>query len=1089
MATPAGADALRLAGDIRFLAGGLRTDDLIGAFVKDISSAGVVTLQMSDGSEVTRDVGVSTGLETYTLPSKTSTSAGAGAIAILNYTLAEIQAVDSEFDAPTGEFLLSAALADHSVFQVVHAGWDATNNRVQVFLKHVASGGNQAYTGTVTLTVLRGSVAPGGGANPVAVRDALSTLIGDQRFSAEHVKDIGPATIEAGNAALKKAWREILLAARITVGNTLPGAAETNVGDVHVFTLPVLDGLAWRDIADQSTVIDSAQAGDIGLYLTGLGWVRVGNVLSGGGGGTDETARMAAAAAAEAAQEAIGGVVSNSGRLADVEHRTSDIDAVVAGSTWGAAPAAEAQITVIAPTNSLRAAILDRSFDPANLAGDEVWANAVNTTAENDIVLLRLRDGLDNIRYRYTSGGAPEPILANARLPNGDDTWTYYSLGQFASGLAVVLQKRVDVFHTQYKGELAGRALEQVEDAIEAHEPPRTITFDPPVWGKSEHARTFLVTLNNFRATPALARVDKIRMTIQGSILGTIGWTFATGPRVLAFPLAAGPALDNISNNSIGETVLGTLTFHATGGAAAASSNQVDQIPFSLEIVAPADVPTPGSSTVVIEHPRVFHALASATPDPSDNTRVSIDFTPNEAGLTPVANSLFTFTWNVNPNLSLYRATMAPRGTPSADATVVSLADRASSGSISNSSDLVSGTTYLARFGGAGIVILTQLQDAPESEGGGSSGVGAGRSNVILAPIAGADEAGATSVVLPADFATYKTLSLGFWDNSQNRTTALDFATALLAAQDSTPAGFSGLAAGFLQIGWDSSTRTLTLPGGANGDAFLFAELHDGAGNNLLIDNPAAPIPASAENSGMLLYRAGRLYRNEHLHYADPTATYRDFTTSDLPEGFTWGGAVQINPSPSSVLDNRVIYSIPAGRAERKITGGGRAWWVAYTLPNWRGPFADESAADGVVTAVGQTVYFGGKVQVVATYTPRQPDRYHWVPLEKRRFEAPIGASPAVLPEGTHTVHVVWRDKDRAADIWSKGFNLSTDFAATSRDLNVDSSNPKDHAGDQTQEGNNVRLIATYVAATRTLTYASGHANFPLVSITAIGEA
>ena len=123
MATPASADAVRYAGNIRFLIGGLYTADLIGAFVKDISEQGVVTLQMPDGSEATRNIGVSTGLETYMLPSRTSASLATGAIGTLTWTLDEIQAVDPTFDEPTGEYLLAAALADHSVFQVVHAGW------------------------------------------------------------------------------------------------------------------------------------------------------------------------------------------------------------------------------------------------------------------------------------------------------------------------------------------------------------------------------------------------------------------------------------------------------------------------------------------------------------------------------------------------------------------------------------------------------------------------------------------------------------------------------------------------------------------------------------------------------------------------------------------------------------------------------------------------------------------------------------------------------------------------------------------------------------------------------------------------------
>ena len=146
-------------------------------------------------------------------------------------------------------------------------------------------------------------------------------------------------------------------------------------------------------------------------------------------------------------------------------------------------------------------------------------------------------------------------------------------------------------------------------------------------------------------------------------------------------------------------------------------------------------------------------------------------------------------------------------------------------------------------------------------------------------------------------------------------------------------------------------------------DANNELDVSGGGETNLLIDDPASPIAASAANLDKILNRAGRLYRNTPLHYTDPTATYRDFAATDLPAGHTWGGAIQINPSPSSVPDNRVIYTIPGGEFERKITTGGRAVWVIYDQPNWRGPATDNSDADSKVRAAGDVVFFGGKVQ------------------------------------------------------------------------------------------------------------------------------
>ena len=153
------------------------------------------------------------------------------------------------------------------------------------------------------------------------------------------------------------------------------------------------------------------------------------------------------------------------------------------------------------------------------------------------------------------------------------------------------------------------------------------------------------------------------------------------------------------------------------------------------------------------------------------------------------------------------------------------------------------------------------------------------------------------------------------------------------------------------------------------------------SGGTVIEETPGTPVVASAANLDNLLYRAGRLYRNKVLHYTDPSATYRDFATSDLPVGFTWGGVVEINPAASSVPDNRVIYTTAAGQFERKITAGGQTFWVVYSVPNWRGQAADNSDADHKVRAVGDVVFFGGKVQVAASYTARTPDRFQWEPV------------------------------------------------------------------------------------------------------------
>ena len=152
-------------------------------------------------------------------------------------------------------------------------------------------------------------------------------------------------------------------------------------------------------------------------------------------------------------------------RIDDVENKTSDTDLAVDSSTWNAAPSSEAQITVIPTTSTLHGQIRNRTFEPANLSPSQVWSTTLTTSAIDDIVLLRLQNGLDNLRYRYTDEGEPEEIYEHSRLPNADDTYTYYNLALFAANLPIALEKRQDVTHTIFKGELDGRAKAQYEAA------------------------------------------------------------------------------------------------------------------------------------------------------------------------------------------------------------------------------------------------------------------------------------------------------------------------------------------------------------------------------------------------------------------------------------------------------------------------------------------------------------------------------------------------------------------------------------------------------------------------------------------------
>lgn len=97
-------------------------------------------------------------LETHVLsPNKRVNNINRRAVGIATWTLAEIQAVDAGFTAPTGDFLLSATLSDHSTFSVERVVWDSANDELDVEVRN-ESNNTANFTGiTVTLTVLRGA--------------------------------------------------------------------------------------------------------------------------------------------------------------------------------------------------------------------------------------------------------------------------------------------------------------------------------------------------------------------------------------------------------------------------------------------------------------------------------------------------------------------------------------------------------------------------------------------------------------------------------------------------------------------------------------------------------------------------------------------------------------------------------------------------------------------------------------------------------------------------------------------------------------------------------------------------------------------
>ena len=759
---------------------------------------------------------------------------------------------------------------------------------------------------------------------------------------------VTPAQSLATTAEQKRLWRERLASAHISAGTTLPAIAEVNSGDIRIITSNVANGLSFVDISDPTTTLTAANAGDVmmALSITTKLWVRLGNLLSRPG---------------DDAQEALEAVQANRDIIVDLVRKVADLDIVSDGPGLVNAPVADAGIAIFAEGSTIGDGLLNgnRPFTEADVEGYS-WQTSIGLGGTIQAVIVRIEGTLGPVDFYLVTGDTPNQIHSADKILSGS-VWDYYYLGGQANE-RITIRKRGETTHTRYHGELAGRALNQVgevaERVVSEHEPDPSVTVDPPVWGKDESARTFFVTIHDLRPTPSLQAVDKIRLTVSGIPLGDHDWTVLTGVRVVAFPLSNTNVLDNISNNvEIGDTVRALLTFHATAGGAVSGANQRFQLPIAFSVVAPEDVPSPGGHTTFVDHPRVFHANAIPTPDPVDSSLWWVNFSPNEDGLAPVTNSLFTFVWNINPGLQINRITMSPRGTAPVDAAPAEFRNRESGTAVVSTTDaLVQGTTYLARYAGASIVILTRLQ-----------------------------------------------------------------------------------------------------------------------GHGVLVDNPTHPIVASAENRDQILYRGERLYRNEPVHHAARTVTWRDFATSDLRSGLTWGGEHQINPTAAA---GTVVYSIPANKFEERrfFSSAGITTWVDYAQPNWLGPKPNEAAADAVATAVGQVAFFDGKVQVVASITATTPDAWRWVPLEPRRFQSAVGNSPAILPEGTYEISIkAW---DTAAATISVGRRaLVSEIGATDEVFFIRLSRDR-----------SVTMTARYAAATRQLVWSLDNAT-ERVSITAIGEA
>ncbi|MCY4470790.1 MAG: hypothetical protein OXC08_18910 [Thiotrichales bacterium] len=263
---------------------------------------------------------------------------------------------------------------------------------------------------------------------------------------------IAAAKALAGTNPEQIAWRDRLDTAKISVGTTLPAIADTGRTEIRIMAQDVADGLSFVDIIDRAAELTAAAVGDVIMTITfrDKQWVRVGNVITGRG---DAEARA--------------GIAALMLRVAANEQLTSDIDRIVDSVSWANAPAAEAQFAAVLATSALGRKITrvdQTAIDPAvDIPAATQWNTVLNPVPDDSAILVRVQTGLAPIQFRLNNNGSTEPLFS-FRSRVSDANWDYYQ-GGVVSGGASAIEKRTEAFHTAWHGELAGRALAQVQAA------------------------------------------------------------------------------------------------------------------------------------------------------------------------------------------------------------------------------------------------------------------------------------------------------------------------------------------------------------------------------------------------------------------------------------------------------------------------------------------------------------------------------------------------------------------------------------------------------------------------------------------------
>ena len=281
---------------------------------------------------------------------------------------------------------------------------------------------------------------------------------------------------------------------------------------------------------------------------------------TGGGAGEDAEARKTANAADARSEH-------NAADIARLHDQAADL-AITDNRAWQEPDENNYGLTVL-PINAQPGASIfarDRTFDPATDLGSAVWSQAA-MAADDSIILVRVRTGHEFAHIAVRDDSDDYLILHAADLVNNDPPWVYFAADNrraFIGAVSLWQLAGVKSYHTSYKGELTGKALEQAQ--AEAAGAP-VVVPQPNVWLYTAGARTVRFAIAGLRAgDPRIAEVDKLRIT-YGLYTSDRDWN-ASSSRNLTLDITADQARVIGENVAANADVQFRFGFHATGGGA-----------------------------------------------------------------------------------------------------------------------------------------------------------------------------------------------------------------------------------------------------------------------------------------------------------------------------------------------------------------------------------------------------------------------------------------------------------------------------------------------------------------------------------------